>query len=187
MEIQWLQDNAIAIYGAVVGTIALFLNLGRFWIMYQKSVRKLKVEYSISGSAQHQIDQAANPSDIFGERGHRDSDSLVGPIYKVTVRNVSHVSMHVHDVGLIIIGENGVEKHQALVRGHGFLQRLTESGGDDIAAGSSKTYDVWIRGDLVLPNVKGCYVVDQLGKEYKGSNPKNSVELTIPELLKEQA
>ncbi|MCR9473020.1 hypothetical protein NB502_14260 [Vibrio diabolicus] len=187
MDIQWFQENAIAIYGAVVGTIALFLNLGRFWIMYQKSVRKLKVEYVVSDSAQHQIDQAANPSDMFGKRSNRDPKSLVGPIYKVTVRNVSHISMHIHDVGLIVTGENGLEKYQALVRGHSFLQRLTESGGDDIAAGSSKTYNVWISGDLVLPDIKGCYVIDQLGKQYKGSNPKSSIELTVPELLQEQA
>ncbi|WP_040307479.1 hypothetical protein [Agarivorans albus] len=187
MDIQWLQANSIAVYGAVVGTIALFLNLGRFWIMYQKSARKLKVDYSVCESAQHQINVSVNPSDIFGARRERDENSLVGPVYKVTVRNISHVSMHIHDVGLLIKTSNGIQNYQALVRGHSFLQRLDEIGGDDIPAGSSKSYNVWLKGDLHLPEISGCYVIDQLGKQYKGSNPKKEIELTIPEIEEKKA
>src|SRR5690606_6843732 len=93
----WIQENLLAIYAAIVGTIALFLNFGRFWMMRQKSLRKLKVESKIDGQAQERLDELGKPNDLFNSRG-----SLVGPIYKVTVINVSHVSMHVDDVGLLV-------------------------------------------------------------------------------------
>lgn len=190
MDYQWLETNAIAIYGAVVGTIALFLNVGRFWIMYQKTVRKLKVESTHSSSAQHQINASIeSPFDVSGNKskGKPDPKTLIGPLYKITVRNVSHNSMHIHDVGLLIKTENGKGKHNALVRGRSYLQKLEDTGGDDLPAGSNKTYDVWISGDLKLPDILGCYVVDQLNKKYQGKHITNGMVLTVPEFDESQA
>lgn len=178
----WIQENLLSLYAAIVGTIALLLNFGRLWIMYQKSNRKLKVESSIDKSAQNRLDDLAKPKDIYSGSGN-----LVGPIYKVTVINSSHVSMHIHDVGLTVMTSKGKKILQALVRNgsHGFLSHLDEVGGEDLPAGSRKSYSIWLNSEPVLPNIINCYVIDQMGKKYKGKYDAGGQVLTIPEITEE--
>lgn len=86
----WLNENYLALYGAVVGTIALCLNFGRFWMLYQKSVRKLKVSAKVGDDAQRHINEAQKTDEFSG--------NLCGPVYKVTVVNPSHTPIHIQDV-----------------------------------------------------------------------------------------
>ncbi|MFB2649100.1 hypothetical protein [Shewanella mangrovisoli] len=179
----WVQENLLSIYAAIVGTIALFLNFGRFWMMWQKSIRKLKVESKIAKDAQNLLDELAKPKDIYSNRG-----SLVGPIYKVTVINVSHSSMHIDDVGLIIRDGKKKTKIQAYVRSgsHGFLSHLEEAGGENIAAGAKKTFSIWLRSNPVIPEILGCYVTSQMGKEYRGKHSQNGQVLMVPEIPEDE-
>lgn len=179
----WIQENLLAIYAAVVGTIALFLNFGRFWMMRQKSIRTLKVESKIDGQAQERLDELGKPKDIFNSRG-----SLVGPIYKVTVINVSHVSMHVDDVGLVIKeGKNKVRLPVYVRSGsHGFLSHIEAAGGEDIAPGAKKSFSIWLGSEPVIPEIVGCYAVSQMGKEFKGKHNPNGQVLTVPEIPKDE-
>lgn len=178
---EWIQNNLLALYAAVVGTIALFLNFGRFWIMYQKSKRKLNVEAVIDERAQKQLDSLEEPNDGFGSR-----DSLCGPIYKVDVINTSHLQMHLQDAGLYIKTENGKEKLKVYVRGSHFLQHLNDGGGIDISPGSRESFSVYLKSDEPsIPKVIGCYVVDQLGKEYKGKFNNEGQQLREPTPYKE--
>ena len=175
----WIQDNLLAIYAAIVGTVALFLNFGRFWLMRQKSIRKLKVESKIDGQAQERLDELGKPNDIFNSRG-----SLVGPIYKVIVINVSHVSMHVDDVGLFVKEGKSKVKLKAYVRSgnHGFLSHIEEAGGEDIAPGARKTFSVWLGSEPVIPEIVGCYAVSQMGEEFMGKHHSNGQVLTVSEI-----
>lgn len=174
---EWVQDNWLAFYGAIVGTIALVLNFGRFWLMLQRGNRKLKVESTISEHAQQQLDQLSKPQEPFS------SGSLLGPIFDVIVINCSHVAMHVHDVGLEVIDSEGKRTIQALVRSgsHGFLSSLAKAGGDDLPAGSRRSYPIWLNRSYSLPKVVGCYVIDQTDKKYKGKFKSGGQNLTIPE------
>ena len=128
----WIQENLLALYAAVVGTIALFLNFGRFWIMYQKGNRKLKVESSIDKSAQKNLDELMEKKNSYRSQG-----ALHGPIYQVTVINSSHVDMHIHDVGLIIKTKDGKDRIKVYVStgSYGFMSHLDDCGGEDIPAG----------------------------------------------------
>ncbi|WP_280566863.1 hypothetical protein [Chromohalobacter sp. 296-RDG] len=174
---EWVQENWLAIYGAIVGTIALALNFGRFWLMLQRGRRTLKVESTVSEQAQRHLDQLAKPEDPFA-RG-----SLLGPIFDVTVINCSHVSMHIHDVGVEVDEAEGKRAVQALVRSgsHGFLSPLAKSGGDDLPAGSRRSYPIWLKRSYTLPKVIGCYVIDQTGKRYKGKFKSVGEELVVPD------
>ena len=179
----WVQENLLSIYAAVVGTIALFLNFGRFWMMRQKSIRKLKVQSKIDSQAQSRLDELGKPKDKFSGRGN-----LVGPIYKVTVINVSHSSMHVDDVGLIIRDGKKKIKIKAYVRSgsQGFLSHIEEAGGEDIAAGAKKSFSIWLGSSPVIPKVVGCYVISQMGKEYKGKHQENGQSLSVPEIPEDE-
>ncbi|WP_370209696.1 hypothetical protein [Alloalcanivorax venustensis] len=177
----WVQENLLAIYAAVVGTIALFLNFGRFWMMRQKSIRKLKVASKIDSQAQERLDDLRKPKDIFDGPG-----SLVGPIYKVTVINVSHVSMHVDDVGLLVQEGKSKVRLPAYVRhgSHGFLSYIEDAGGEDIAPGAKKTFSIWLGIEPVIPRIIGCYAVSQMGKVFKGKHNPNGQVLIISEIPK---
>ena len=179
----WVQENLLSIYAAIVGTIALFLNFGRFWMMRQKSIRKLKVESIIDQRAQEQLDELAKPEDIFSGRGN-----LVGPIYKVTVINVSHSSMHIDDVGILIRDGRGKSKIQAYVRSgsHGFLSHVEDAGGEDIPAGAKKSFSVWLGSKPTIPELIGCYVISQMGKEYRGKHYSNGQTLAVPNIIDEE-
>ena len=175
----WIRDNLLSLYGAIVGTIALFLNFGGFWIAYKKSLRKLTVESSIDEYAQGKLDELAKPKDAYG-----CGSTLCGPIYKITVINACHVQMHVFDVGVTAKSAQGEQKLQALVRSgsNGFLSRLNDIGGEDIPAGARKTFDVWLSSKPEIPHVVGCYVVDQMGKEYKGKHTTRGQVLNVANL-----
>ncbi|HHF0554607.1 TPA: hypothetical protein ACPHT2_004306 [Vibrio antiquarius] len=161
----WFNENYLALYGAIVGTIALFLNFGRFWMLYQKSVRKLKVSAKVGVDAQRHINEA--------QKADKYSGDLCGPVYKVTVVNPSHTSIHIQDVGLYIDVEGKIERLKCYVRSNtqNFLEHMDNTSGEDLAAGSRRSYSVWISKEQAkykLPKVIGSYVVDQMGKEYKG-------------------
>lgn len=179
----WVQENLLSIYAAIVGTIALFLNFGRFWMMRQKSIRKLKVESKIDSQAQSRLDELGKPKDMFSGR-----ENLVGPIYKITVINVSHSSMHVDDVGLLILDGKKKRKIQAYVRSssQGFLSHIEEAGGEDIAAGAKKSFSIWLGSNPVISEIIGCYVISQMGKEYKGKHHQNGQVLTVPEIPEDE-
>lgn len=174
---EWFQENWLAAYAAIVGTVALALNFGRFWLMFQRGRRTLKVESTVSEQAQRQLDQLAKPEEPFS------SGSLLGPIFDVTVINCSHVSMHIHDVGVEVVDAEGKKTIQALMRSgsHGYLSSLTKSGGDDLPAGARRSYPIWLNRSYILPKVVGCYVVDQTGKRYKGKFRSVGEELIVPE------
>lgn len=176
----WLQDNLLALYGALVGTIALLLNFGRYWILYKKSSRKLKVSSAIDSRAQIALNSLAKPSSGFTGR----REPLCGPIYTIDVINVSHVQMHIQDVGLVVKSNDGRRKLKAVAsagRGSSFSS-VDEIGGDNIPAGAMKSYSIWLSSEPEIPIVLGCYVIDQLGKEYRGKHFATSPQLTVPEL-----
>ena len=182
--IVWIQDNLLSLYGAVVGTVALILNFGRFWMMRNKGKRKLKVRSEIDKSAQAHLDEFAKPKDVFSNRGN-----LVGPIYKVKVINISHTQMHIDDAGLIIRTGRKKEKIQAYIRSgsHGFLSHIEDAGGVDIAPGSRESFSIWLGSEPQIPKVIGCYVVDQMGKEFTGRHYSNGQVLSVPELQLEES
>jgi len=173
----WIQENLLALYGAIVGTTALLLSFGRFWLMYQNIARKLKVASTIDSKAQKRLDELAKPPDIFS--GPRP---ICGPIYRVTVTNPSHVAMHINDVGLMVMNGKKKSKLKAYIHSgsHNFLYHLDDAGGDDLPAGAKKSYSVWLSGDPKIPDIVCCYAEDQLGRIFKGRHTPDSQILTVP-------
>ena len=94
--------------------------------------------------------------------------------------------MHIHDAGIIVRNSRGKKKIRVHVRGNRFLTHLDEIGGENISAGSRRSFSVWLTSDgITIPEVVGCYVVDQLGKEYKGKHEASCIALRQPEVYQE--
>lgn len=177
---EWLQNNLLGVYGAVVGTIALFLNFGNFWLTYIKSIRKLSVKSSVENNAQEKINELGHPP------GHSGDHTIIGPVYKVVVTNISHIALHINDVGVIVNSPSGRKKLSArVIHGqHGFLSTISECGGKEISAGSSQSFSVFLERPFEICNVLSCYAVNQLGKEFKGKHISNTHKLTLPDNIK---
>lgn len=170
----WLQENLLSLYGAVIGTLALFLNFGRLFLTYQKSSRKLKVSSSIAKEAQKKIDEFSKA------RENNDGNILCGPIYVVNVLNKSHFSIHICDVGLEVkTSRQKTRKGARIMEKNGFLVHLSDTCGDTIPAGTKKSYYIWLEKNLEIPNIVGCYVEDQLGTVFKGKHFSNNQELFL--------
>ena len=78
--IQWIADNSLALYGALVGTIALLLNIGRFLITRKQQKRELFVSSHTTQRAQENLDRLLSSDDYALTMGEIDT-----PIYEVEV------------------------------------------------------------------------------------------------------
>lgn len=187
MDWFWLKENGLALYGAIVGTLALFLNVGRYWLMRQKVVRKLKVESSINKFAQSHIDKAKLGQNVEAWEG----GNSVGPLYDITVKNISHVPMHIDEVGIIVRSSNLKRKER--IRYHQMFHVTASSLGVDesemdLSPGKKKTYSIRLKREgFEIPKVIGCYVVDHLGKEFTGKHSTGGTTLVMTKEASEES
>ena len=176
----WIQDNLLALYAAIVGTIALFLNFGRFWLMLQKYNRKLKVNSTVINDARERLEELEKPSNGYC------STSLCGPLFTIDVINTSHVTMHIHDAGIVIKTNVGKEKIKVYIQAKHGLEHIERNGGIDMPAGSSKKFSIYLSvSNEMIPNIIGCYVIDQMGKEYSGKHDDKGFTLKQPCIYQE--
>ena len=93
---QWIADNWLALYGSIVGTIALFINLSRFIHTIRKDIVKLKVSIEPYPRRHENIQALKNPENKDGpEKIH------ILEVYYINVRNIGNVTAYIDDVGLI--------------------------------------------------------------------------------------
>lgn len=162
-RVDWL-----ATYGAVVGTIALILN-------FKKHSRKIKVKSCVCIDAQSNIDFLENPKEPLGRSG-----KILGPIYKVTVINPSHNTIHILEAGV----ESKIKWYKKIAfkaydSSNQFLS--SELRNIEFPPGTQKDFFVYLdfANPLIIPNIKNCYVIDQLNKKRYGSHT-NNIPLKVP-------
>lgn len=160
--IEWLQQNLLAAYGAVVGTLALVLNLSGFLHNVRKETVRLRVlcqphaqlKSSIATVAQSAPDKALDRRTLF-------------EAYTVTVFNDGSVPAHLHDVGVTcrdgrIVG--------ALVSrpssNHWILSAIADAALEPIAPKSSQPFTVYFRVDEPTFIPKTAFVIDKTGKRW---------------------
>lgn len=158
----WLRDNLLAAYGAVVGTIALLLNVVRFFYDRGKDSVQLRVSSRPSADLRSNAERlAAFPSDL-------DAPKLL-PGFSVTVYNDGLVAAHIAEVGVIDANGKDVTALVHRPRAHDMmLWPVGEAGLDPISAKSSQPFTVYLRAGQGVPTVKECFAVDKTGKRWKG-------------------
>ena len=141
-------------------TIALFINLFRFFHTLKKDKVKLKVSVSPHKNQKQNIERLAQNAD----KPAYEKTNLA-EVYVIKVRNTGNVNAFVEDVNLIC--KSGVER-KALVRqklGNSLI--LEEIKEIDIAPKSSLDFNIYLR-DGEEPFVPSkAIVTDSTGKEWR--------------------
>jgi hypothetical protein len=161
----WLGGNELALYGAVIATIALLIT----FFGYRYNVKKDQIKLSLS-YADHP-NKSKNIECLYTDNSEKpwDQAKLV-EVYTVTVRNLGSIPAPLHDVG--VIDKDG-KKYQALVShpmSHTILlQSLTESDNEPLKPRAAKTFSVYLRRGEPFFLPVSAYAIDQTGKEWKVS------------------
>lgn len=161
---EWLNQNLLAVYGAIVGTLALVLNLSGLLHDVRKGAVRLRVQCrphqdlksSLTAHAATKTDDAADRRTFF-------------EAYVVTVFNDGAVPAHLADAG-VVCADHHVE--QALVSqplgSHLILRSVADARLEPIAPKSSETFTVYLRAGNDVFTPKRALVIDQTGKKWYG-------------------
>ena len=157
---EWISNNWLALYGAIVGTIALFINLFRFFHTLKKDNVKLNVSVSPHKNQKQNIDRLAQNAD----KPAYEKTNLA-EVYVIKVRNVGNVNAFVEDVNLIC--KSGVERKALVSQNMGNSCILGEIKEIDIAPKSSLDFNIYLRDgeDPFIP--LKAIVTDSTGKEWR--------------------
>lgn len=155
----WLHDNALAAYGALVGTVALLLNVARY--VYDR--RKDAIRLSVTCKPDPKLDE--NVRQVNSERQHSWDGPDLMPGFQIKVTNRGAMLAHVVAVG-VVYGDGLVES--ALVGASGspnILQSVSEGALEPLPAKASRTFTVYVRrGKELVP--KSAYVEDGTGRRW---------------------
>ncbi|WP_224960754.1 hypothetical protein [Geomonas subterranea] len=161
---EWLTENWLALYGSIVGTIALIVNFSKFVHAIRKDKVKLKLMVAPHPERQKNLQRLKSTEN----NQPWDKPNLVES-YQITIRNVGNVDAHIEDAGVIC---HDGKIHQVLISYPGnscTLGRLAEVGSATIPAKSSKKMNVYQkRGEGVFIANK-VFVTDSTGKKWIAS------------------
>lgn len=160
----WISQNSLALYGAVTGrTIAIVISFFNYRYNVKKDQITLNVSYKEHPKKTENIDLLIDTS----MKEPWEQLSCV-EVYLVTIRNLSNISIPLHDVG--IIDEHG-KIHQALINCQFsqmiFLKPLSETDAEALKPKASKTFSVYLSRNEAPFNAISAYAIDQTGKEWK--------------------
>lgn len=158
----WIYENSLALYAAIVGTLALLFNFIRFRHTVTKTKPRIRVQCSKSPEYDRKIrDLKEDEGDGFG------GGMSITDVYSVTVRNIGDVDINIRDVW--IITDKG-QKISALVYADPtslILDKINERNTSSISPKNSKCFSVYLKKDENPFEVKQAFVRDALGKEWK--------------------
>jgi hypothetical protein len=161
----WLEQNMLAAYGAVVGSVALLLNLVRFIYDHRKDNVRLRV------SSKPAPDFASNAERMQNVKADEQDVPQSLPGYIVTVFNQGLVAAPLAEVGIRDTHSKDVlALARRRVSNTHFLFPVGEAGLEPLGPKSSQSFTVYLRRGQPAPTAKSCYVVDQTGKRWKGRN-----------------
>lgn len=158
--IDWLLINWLAFYAAVVGTIALIVNIFRF----RHVVNKERVKLSVS--VHDHPDRTRNIRRLEDEKTADDwSRAHIVEAYEITMRNIGSVAAYIEDAGVIC--KDG-KSHSALIsegRDTGMMSSISSVGQLKIEPKSSEKVSVYYSRDKDIFSAKKGYVVDSTGRK----------------------
>jgi hypothetical protein len=159
---EWLTENWLALYGSIVGTIALFLNFSRFI----HAIKKDKVKLSLSVAPHPEREK--NMERLISTENNEPWDDRPNVVesYQITIRNIGNVDAHIEDAGIIC--QDG-KIRQVLISYPGnycTLGHLSEVGSVTISAKASKKMCVYLnRGENEFIARK-AFAMDSTGKKW---------------------
>lgn len=143
----------LAIYGALVGTIALILNFLRYKHALKQNDVKLKISYKKVEILEEDIKDLGKPFDPVTQEGGQ-----CAKICEVTVQNIGNVNAYIKDISMI----NEDEQKANII-----LLDISEVRRKPIEPKASRTFDMFIKNKEDICEIKYVIVIDQTGKVWK--------------------
>lgn len=91
----WISENWLALYGSIVGTVALFLNFSRFIHTVNKGKVKLSIDFKKHPNFENNLKELTDTS--------RDSFTRanMAELYVINIKNIGSISAYIEDAGII--------------------------------------------------------------------------------------
>lgn len=162
----WILNNGLSLYGAITGTLAIFISyLGHRHNVKKENIR-LKIEYSPHPEQAENIAKLRMPNNE--EKPWEGGSPNLVKYFVVTVRNHGTVPAPITDVG--IKSQDG-KIHQALVSGRDssplILHNITDAAIRPIEPKSCESFNIYLRREDPEFKVIYAYAIDQTGKEWR--------------------
>lgn len=160
----FISQNLLASYGAVVGTVALILNFMRYRHAVSSSKTRLKLEVIVD-KLESDFEATMNPPKKKEPWEGGGRNSLV--THKVKVRNIGGVTAHIQDIW--VETQNG--KSSATMPYGGSNQNIygavSERGNVEIAPRSSHSFSVFSDREGGYLKIKRAYAIDETGRQWR--------------------
>lgn len=155
---EFLTTDNIALYGAVVATIAMLITLGQWYTSIQDKKVKLKVSYQKHQNYDENIKDIGIKLDY--DTGNTYGTS--GEAYVIHVNNISNIDIYIKEIYGI---SKDNQRYDALIQNGNILQKI--SIGELIKSKAYKDYSIYFKEDSKNFELKECYVIDGNNKKWK--------------------
>lgn len=163
--LDYLHNNVLALYGALVGTVALFLNFVKLrHDVLTRNVR-LKVSYRKSPSYEASLRALSKPPTDKPWSG--DGPPNLAVVYLVEVVNVGSVDAFIKTCGIETTSGQQKEALAYSAPNSLILQSISQMNGLSISSKGAKSFSVYLRKGEEPFEPAHAYVEDQTGKRWK--------------------
>jgi len=158
----WIAENWLALYAAIVGTIALTINFSRFIHAISKDKVKFKVVAEPHKNKTENIENLADPT--VRELGGQHQ---MLPVYNIVVRNIGNVDGYIESAAVIC--NDKTKKHVSIPYSndpcrYGSIEQL---GAVLVKPKSFIKMAVFLHRDELVFEAKKAEVIDSTGKKWK--------------------
>lgn len=159
----WVLENWLALYGAVVGSIALIVNFSRFVHAIGKDKVKLKVIAKDHPNKTENILELSNPQSR--ELGGGQQPFL--PIYQIQINNVGNVDAHIESACVICSDKSKVHVLIKYPHDQCMYGSIEQVGTVLIKPKTSSKMNVYLHRGKEAFNAKTAEISDGTGKKWK--------------------
>jgi len=164
---EWILNNWLALYGSIVGTLALVINITRFI----HTIKKDKVKLSISVSCHPDYDSNINKLKEKNYDQEWERPNLV-EVYTITIRNTGAVDAYIENASIICKKNkvyNALTYYSKTSSFNGLLGSISQVGTIKIEPKASKKLDVYLKADEDIFTAKYIEIEDSTGKKWNKS------------------
>lgn len=165
----WLSNNWLAMYAAIVGTVALAINFVRFI----DSRKRDAVQLTVSGERHENYDAQIRSLVETENEPDWGRPSLV-KVYKITIANIGNVAAHIKNAGLKTRCGHTISVLSSRIGDIDStrLGKLEDANTPPIEPKSSQEYWVYLNRGQSPFEATSFYVVDRTGKQWNGKPPE---------------
>jgi hypothetical protein len=156
----WLSQNALAFYAAIVGTVALALNLRKYF--YDRGKDQLRLTISCVEHAE----RAGNLERVSASRENDWDGPSMLPGYLIKVINEGAVSAHIADVALVD-ARGRIESALVPYPGQPNIYRtVREAPQEELVPRAARSFTIYLRRGAPRVVAAQAYVEDATGRRW---------------------